>query len=336
MNEYGRKNAGTNDHQFVAGKAEQWFARLLDPDCTAVDRQAFERWRATSPAHADAYRQVEKLWATSEEAIKSDPALMVTAQRALHPPKAWFSHRWIVPASAAVAIIVVALLLVPVWLFHSHAPAGTEYRTTIGQQKTISLKDGTRIVLDTHSEVRVRYNAHTRRVDLLRGRAQFHVHANPQRPFVVHARAGTVTDIGTTFQISLEKHRVNVTLLEGRVTVFTQVDGKTRHAALAPGQQLDFNRNGAISPVHKANLELAKGWTSGKLFVHDWPLSKLLDALNRYNTTQMVIGDPSLRHLHISGVFHVNDQKTLLLALEQGWSLKAVRTDTGQIVLSRK
>ncbi len=328
------KSAGMNDRGLAIQQAEQWFARLLDSACTASDRQAFERWRRASPAHQVAYRQVEQVWSLSARAIQRDATLMALARQVRYAPAAHPRQRRILPALAAAAAITVAVLLV--WTTHQQIPAGTDYRTAVGEQRTILLNDGTHIVLDTHSEVRVRYNDRVRRVDLLRGRVQFNVRANKQRPFVVHARDGTVTDIGTRFQIDLRKSVVNVTLLEGRVAIATEADGKMRHAALAPGQQLDYGHAGAISPARPADVKLATGWTHGKLFVHDWPLWKMLAAVNRYNVTPVVIGDPSLRHLRISGVFHVHDRKMLLRVLEQGWSLKATRTPAGRIVLSRE
>lgn len=327
------RNTRTDTAGFATAKAEQWFARMLDPDCTAADRASFERWRAASPAHVAAYRRVEKLWSASDEAVKSDSDLLAMADRALSATRT--HRRWQVPVAAA-AVVLIALLVIPTWLSRHDLPRGTGYRTAIGQQRMIPLADGSSMLLDTDSDVRVRYNKHSRRVDLLHGRAQFTVHPNAARPFIVHAGTGTVTDVGTTFQVSMVGDDVNIILIEGELDIATQVDGTARHANMTSRQRLDINSDGVISPIRPANLIAAKGWTIGKLFVHDWPLPKLLKAINRYNTTRIVIGDPALDKLHISGVFHVRKPKTLLLALEQGWSLKATPAHDGRMVLSRK
>ena len=320
----------------VPDSAEQWLARLLDPDCTDADREAFERWRAASPAHASAYAEAEQLWRLSAQAIDDDPDLAAAAQRALRPSAPRRTrYRWAAAAVAVAALLVVALLVVPAWL-SPQAPAGTVYRTAIGQQRTISLKDGSHILLDTHSVVRVRYSDRIRRVDLLRGRAQFSVHGDEHWPFVVHARNGTVTALGTRFQVRLDDDKVDVTLLHGKLAIATRVDGNVRHASLISRQQLNFDRAGVIGPVQPTDMAQARGWTAGKLFVHDWRLPRLLTAMNRYSTTQLVIGDASLDKLRISGVFHVGDQQTLVQALEQGWPIEATHAADGRVVLARK
>lgn len=330
------KNTRTNDSPVAPNEAEQWLARLLDPGCTAAEREAFEQWRAASPAHASAYRQAEQLWNLSDEAIQGDPALMAAAQRAVHGPRPRSRYRWAIPALAAAALLVAALLIVPAWMSRHGTPAGADYRTAVGQRRTISLQDGSSILLDTNSEVRVHYSDATRRVDLLRGRAQFSVHGDTHWPFVVHAYNGTVTALGTRFQVMLDDDRVGVTLLHGKLAIATRTDGKVRHAYLTSRQRLDFDRAGAIGPVQPADMRLAKGWTTGKLFVHNWRLPRLLAAMNRYSSTQVVIDDPSLLDLRISGVFHVGDQKTLVLALENGWPISATRPAPDRVVLAHK
>lgn len=323
----------------AAGEAECWFVRLLEPDCPADDRLAFERWRAASPAHAAAYREVARLWTLGGEAAAGDPAIMAAARRALQPKGAGARVRWLAPVFAAAAMLVLALLVVPQGRDRrvpSPSP-GTTYATAIGQQRTVTLQDGSTIMLDTDSAVVVRYGPAVRRIDLLRGRAQFHdVHTARRWPFVVHAQGGTVTALGTEFQVQLDGNEADVTLLEGRLAIATDADGHPRHALLVARQRLEFDCSGAIGPIEPADMMAAKGWTAGKLFVHDWRLPDLLAAMNRYSTTQVSIGDAALRDLRISGVFRAGDQKTLLLVLRQGWSIRARQVSADHIVLSRR
>jgi transmembrane sensor len=316
-------------------EAEHWFVRLLDPQCSAAQRAEFERWRAADPRHASAYRDVERLWKQSEEAIK-DPAVMAAARRALQPePQARASRRWFVPVLAAAAALLLAVAL-PRWLSTPADPAGTAYTAAVGQQRTITLTDGSSILLDTDSEVVVRYSDRTRRVDLLRGQAQFSVHGNHAWPFVVHAGAGTVTAVGTHFQVRLDDQDTDVALLEGKLAIATQTpDGGMQDASLVGGQGLAFDANGQITPVHTVDMQRAQGWTRGQLFVHNWRLADLVAEMNRYSNTKLKLADPSLENIRISGVFHTSDQQTLLLLLQQGWSIRAQRISGSQIQLLR-
>jgi transmembrane sensor len=214
------------------------------------------------------------------------------------------------------------------------APAGTRYDTAIGQQRSIALPDGTMVTLDTRSSLVVRYGAHERRVDLLGGRAQFSVRANPQRPFVVHVGNGTITDIGTVFQVRTDRDCTGITLIEGELDVAARApDQAVQRVALHAGKQLWFDRSGQLSRVQPADLQAAEGWTEGKLFVHDWTLPELVAEMNRYNQLQVAIGDPALDTLRISGVFDSRDPRTMLQLLQHGWPVRVRDEGTGRVVL---
>jgi transmembrane sensor len=313
-------------------EAEQWFARLLDADCPREQRVAFERWRDADPRHAAAWRELERLWQCSAEAARH-PAVMAAARRAWRGEQD--SRRWLVPAMAAGLAALLAVVL-PRWLSGPPDPVGITYATTTGQQRTVQLTDGSSILLDTDTRLAVRYGARARRVDLLRGQAQFHVHGDHAWPFVVHAGLGTVTAVGTTFQGRTGEDATDVALLEGKLSIATRAsDGAPQQVALASGQSLSFDRSGRITPAHALDPQQAQGWTQGKLFVHDWRLPQLLAEMNRYSTTKLTIGDPSLEYIRVSGVFRTGDQSALLRMLREGWAIGARRISDAQIVLQR-
>jgi transmembrane sensor len=330
-----RRNTNSEMQLGSHDEAEHWFVRLLEPDCPADERAAFERWCAADPAHATAYRDVEQLWKQSQDAVK-DPAIMALAQRALRrEPQVRAPRRWVVPTFAVGLAALVALVVALRWPAPAD-PAGVAYATAAGQQQTVTLTDGSSILLDTDSKVVVRYSQRTRRVDLLHGQAQFTVQGNHAWPFVVHAGAGTVTAVGTQFQVRLDDQATDVALLKGKLAIAAEApDGATQDASLVGGQALAYDESGHITPVHPIDMPQAQGWTQGKLFVHDWRLPALLAEMNRYSDTKLQLGDPSLQDIRISGVFRTNDQQTLLLLLQQGWPIHAKRISATQIELLR-
>jgi transmembrane sensor len=331
-----RENANWGGRSGSQDEAEQWFARLLDRRCPPEQRAAFERWRRADPANAQAYRELELLWQLSEEAAR-DPAVMAAARRALQQEaQGRTARRWFLPALAAGLGVLVALIALPRWLSAPADPAGVAYSTTAGQQRTVQLADGSSILLDTDSRISVRYSARTRRVDLLQGQAQFSVQGNHAWPFVVHAGSGTVTAVGTQFQVRLDPADTDVALLKGKLAIATEAaDGTAQHASLVGGEGLAFDQAGHITAVHPLDLQQAQGWTQGKLFVHDWRLPQLIAEMNRYTSAKMAIGDPALKDIRISGIFRTNDQRTFLLLLQQGWAIQARQVSDTRIVLLR-
>ncbi|MBM7129897.1 FecR family protein [Dyella mobilis] len=317
-------------------EAEHWFVRLLEPNCPANERSAFEHWRTADPANAAAYREIELLWKQSEDAVK-DPAVMAAAARALRPePAERFRRHWLFPAFAAGFALLVAAVVLPRWLATPAASEGVAYATTTGQAQTVTLSDGSSILLDTDTQLTVRYDAHVRRVDLMHGQAQFSVHGNHAWPFVVHAGSGTVTAVGTRFQVRLDEHATEVALLQGKLAIAAaSPDGARQEAALVAGQGLAYDDGGHITPVHPVDVPQAQAWTQGKLFVHDWRLADLLAEMNRYSNTKLQIGDASLQDIRVSGVFNTHDQQTMLMMLQQGWPIHTKRISATQIELLR-
>ena len=318
-------------------EAECWFVRLLEPDCPPEVRAAFERWRNASVANAMAYRRVETLWRQSGDAVL-DAAVMAASRRALasEPAPRQLRRMWLTTAGFGLAALLV-VIAVPHGLPQADPP-GKRYSVQVGKAaQRVFLRDGSSILLDTGSEVVERFSDKTRRIDLLHGQAQFQVQGNKAWPFVVHAGPGTVTAVGTQFQVRLDDDRTGVILLKGRVDVATRsTDAATQSVTLDAGQQVAFDISGHLGNVQSANLERAHGWTQGKLFVHDWRLPALLAEMNRYSSTQLVIADSSLDSLHISGAFRLGDQDSLALALQAGWPVRIDRSTPGRMVLRRR
>lgn len=315
-------------------EAARWFARLLDPDCDSSERAMFERWRTSDTSNAVAYRSMEQLWTQGAE-VAERPELVAAAREALRQPKRSAPVRRLVPALALAAGVALVIALALVYWPSVQSVPPVRYATATGQQQTVRLADGSTLFLDTDTAVAVSIGKTSRRVVLERGRAQFEVHHDAARPFVVDAAGGTITDVGTTFQVGIEADDVDVVLLKGKVSVATQAAGGTRTVSLTAGEQLQYDARGAIGPVQPADTAAAEGWTHGKLFVHDWSLPRLLEEMNRYDKVKLQIADPSLRAVRVSGVFKTGDQQTLLQILHEGWSIRAEKISSTRIALSR-
>lgn len=316
-------------HVLEMDAAAAWLARLQAPDCTAAERDAFERWRAEDVRHASSFAEVERIH-EGAAALKDDPLLAAAARQARRRTgaRAALRHRmrWLaVPAAAAAVLVVVGL-------HYAMLDRATvdHYATAVGEQRTFHLSDGTELLLDTDSSLTVRYSARQREVTLEHGRAEFDVTHLPQRPFVVRAGDGVVRDIGTNFQVGYEKGVARVTLFEGDVSVSLPVLHWSTN--LQPGQQVSYRASGP-SAVQSVDPSVARSWTTGDLVFKDRPLDELVDEMNRYSKTKIRLGDGKLRNISVSGVFHAGDQNSLTQALQAGWSVRATHGPSGEIVL---
>lgn len=241
---------------------------------------------------------------------------------------------WLAPAMAVAAAVFFLGGVAALWWPELGARQDVvRYATRTGQQQAIQLQDGSGLLLDTDSVVVVRYDRRAREINLLHGRAEFRVRHDDAWPFVVSAGGGTVTDVGTTFQVGIgNRHAVNVVLLEGKVSVTTAHSKST----LTTGEALRFDRAGVVRAPHPADLQAALGWTSGDVVASGWTLPRLLDEMNRYSSTKLELGDVALRRVRVTGTFRAGDQATLLKVLESGWPIRARRLSSTRVVLLRK
>jgi transmembrane sensor len=231
---------------------------------------------------------------------------------------------------ALAAIGVVGFLLIAEF-------GSTVYETGIGKTRSIALEDGSHIMLDTSSRVRVAFSETARDVELLEGQAHFDVAKNPARPFRVRTTFAEVVAVGTSFDVAIQPSRTTVTLIEGRVNVRSVVDGpQSEHQpeSLTPGQQLDVSGDGRFLGKKPVRIASVTSWQRGSITLDDVPLSEALATLNRYSTTKIVIEDASLQSRRVSGVFVAGDVETEALVLLRFLGLRERSRSAEQIVLS--
>lgn len=319
------------------GEAETWLARLLSPECTARDRAAFEDWLAASPAHVEEYLDAERIHSLVA-LLASDDLVQAASRSAKRDARGRGGARHRRVASFAAMAASVLLVCGAVFWFaraptSAPAPSLQQYTTADGELRTVTLADGTTLLLDANSAVTTRFDAQRRVLGLERGRVQLVVAQDRQRPFVVEAGAATIRDIGTTFQVSRSGDAVNVGLIDGSVTVSVDADGAEAAAStLSPGEQVSIDA-GRLRGKRTLDIARATAWPRGDLVFQDRRLDSLLAEMNRYSRVPMRLADPALGSLTVSGVFHKADQAALLAALEHGWSIRSEHVGDREIVL---
>lgn len=302
-------------HDVLAERAARWYARLGAPDCSDAERAAFESWLAQDAAHRDAWNTVERA-ALRADMVAADPALRAMIDEALErPARAPGRRTW--AAAAALALVFGGAGTYA--LRHRDNPgeqvALQDYATRAGETRPVALADGSRVVMDGQSAIRVGLGSARRDVELVRGQALFRVARDAQRPFVVSARGYTVTALGTYFDVDLASgDGVDVALVEGKVRVERIGGGESW--VLTPGMRLALHDGRAVVSQDKA--QLATGWAEGALHFDATPLADVVLQMNRHSDHRLVL-DPRLSARTFSGVIRIDGadgEKALVEALE--------------------
>lgn len=205
------------------------------------------------------------------------------------------------------------------------------FQTETGQRATVTLPDGSRVKLDSETDMHFSDLPDERRVQLLRGRAYFEVARDRSRPFVVYAAGKTVRAIGTAFEVSMDRGELTVVLAEGKVRVEDVADAGNG-TDMTPGRQLviDTERRWTLT---NADVEKETGWTEGRLiFMHD-PLSEAVAEMNRYSTRKLTFRDGTIPDREIVGVFSAGDVDGFIKALELNGIAKQESSTNDEIIL---
>ena len=122
------------------------------------------------------------------------------------------------PVFAAAAVAFAVVIGGAVWWQANRYPL---YSTDIGERRSITLADGSTVDLNARSKLRIEFSSAERRVELLNGQALFQVAKDKHRPFIVHSGDATVRAVGTQFDVYRKDSGTTITVLEGRVAVYS-------------------------------------------------------------------------------------------------------------------
>lgn len=240
------------------------------------------------------------------------------------------------PRKSRTPVVAGALLvLVGVGLFWTDPSYRVEqYTSAIGERRVLDLADGSRVVLDSGTQVEVSWHLRSRRVELNAGQALFDISKTVFRPFQVDAGAARVTVLGTLFNVAREEKAVHVALLRGSVDVQSITD-PAQQRRLIPGQQLAV-LNGQLQPTDNADTSRVLAWQDRKLVFSRTPLSQAIAQIQRYRQAPIRLDDPGLADLPISGVFKTDNVEDLLDLLPHILPLTLARDADGTLHLMHR
>lgn len=271
------------------------------------------------PVIAEARRYAYR-WARTRRRIASFKAIIVGPRPAL------------VFAAIPLAVAGAGLLS----LMMQRAPDVIE--TGDREIRTNILSDGSTVMLNTNSRVRVAFTEQSRTITLLAGEAHFEVAKDPLRPFLVRADHTEVVAVGTVFDVAKSPTETKVTLIEGHVDVRAVAEGESNARLidrLQPAQQLALAQDGHVLAKTTARVEDVTAWQHGLVVLDDVPLGEALAQINRYSAPKIAMSDPTLAMIRVSGVFRSGDTKAFIAAVERYFGLKG-RWDSERSVVLEK
>jgi transmembrane sensor len=314
---------------------------LQSGNVTEREKLAFQRWLGENDAHRSAFDRIESLW-TDLDQLRGKPfppleqALEYWQAKGPRPAQQSCSRRPLFRLSMALAAMLAVVIVGTYWWTFLRTEV-FDLHTATGEQRTVTLPDGSTITLNTNTSATVRVSGMERRVVLKEGEIWLAVAHETRRPFEVVAGNGTIRDIGTQFTIRKLSDRVTVTVMEGLVEVNAHAahSGEGGPHIVAKGHQLWYADDGQVSMVESVDAQAVAAWVQGKLVFGAMSLAEVLREVGRYRNDRIQIVDPSLADLKVSGVFHSRDLDGFLQALEHAVPVKATRVNQQLVILEQ-
>ncbi len=332
-------------------EAAAWRAHLAEANQESTS--AFETWLTAHEGNRQAWDRVRQTWDLFGEQATS-PELLDLRRRALGQVRVMSRQRWLarpsVDRSRWVAIAASLMVLSVFGIATLYFLGADTYRTAAGERRVVTLSDGSKIQLDSLTELSVDYSKRARELKLTKGQARFDVAHDVERPFSVLAAGRKVIATGTAFNIDLFNRNLLVTLIEGKIAILPQASAIPRAATateskaqpsnakpsdapakIAPaarvveleaGQRFAVSESGAIR-VEPANVQQATAWQSGQLVFENEPLSSVIARVNRYAMHSVIMADETVASLHISGVFNTRDVDGFISTITHYLPIKA-------------
>lgn len=354
-----KANLQDAERNIVSEQAAKWLSEL--PGSSARERAEFVTWLKQSPGHVeeflfaaaalktlsqsrptgDANAQIEAIVAEALAAkagnvVPFEQTSRGVPQDASSPPRALTSAA----RRTRIALAFAALLgSVAVGLFWSPSLMSFLGRdaiaTSVGEQRTIRLADGSVVYLNARSRIHVSYSDAARDVELLEGEAVFKVEQDASRPFRVHSGDAVVQAVGTQFNVYRRAAGTVVSVIEGKVEVrsgdtVTSMQAPDTHQSSPPvqgqpvrtllvaaGEQASIASGGELLKYDEPHVAAAVAWRERRLVFDADRLEDIAAEFARYSPRLIRLEDRAAREKRITGTFEADDPGSLVLFLER-------------------
>ena len=316
-------------------------ARYFAGEAAEEDRRVVERWAAEDEGHRRLVRHLERIWEASEEPrddglrdpldLEANWAEVIEMAAAGDdsggvPPRPLRLDRasarrarspWPSGLRVLVAVVAVVAVLGGAWALRevgrgvgaAEAPRAEplfrEVVTEPGQRARIELADGTGVLLNVDSRLRIAatFNGEDREVTL-QGEAYFDVAPDPASPFIVRTEQAAVEVRGTAFGVTAypAERAARVAVAEGAVLLRPAPPAARDTVRLQEGQ-LAFVSESATDVREGADLDPYLAWTEGRLVFEAAPFEEVMQALERWYGLRVELAAPARGVGRLSGSF---------------------------------
>jgi len=286
----------------VAEQAVHWLLEMQQGTLNPRQQLAWQQWLEAHSEHQRAWDQIQRV----NQRLRGMPSPL--AHATLNAPTS-NSRR-----QALKLLLILGAGSAAAWSLRQQPilpPLTADYRSPVGQRRTVQLADGSQLQLNTGSAVDVHFDSQQRLIRLLEGEIQLTARAGAT-PLRVLTGQGLLSSQAARLNVRQFNDHTQLAVLDGHVDVMpNHYSGPPLSVAAA--HQVNFTRKGWDSP--RPTDANSGAWADGMLVAAHMRLADFLAELARYRRGQLNC-DPQVANLLLSGSYPLDDSERILDLLE--------------------
>ena len=214
------------------------------------------------------------------------------------------------------------------------------YETAYGETKTVELPDGSKVTLNTNSNIRIKHawNTESPREVWLDGEAFFKVtHQDNNQKFVVHTEDKVDVEVlGTEFDVLKRENETEVFLKSGKVRLTAPQESGNQEVIMKPGELVVFkNKHLEVQTAIPKDTVKAIEWTKNRLVFDNITVEEMIVRLREMYGLEVEVSEKELLNKRIWGTAPINNVDVLFLGLSKTFDWKINRQDKKVFISKR-
>ncbi|MEM0910322.1 MAG: FecR domain-containing protein [Pseudomonadota bacterium] len=342
--------------QEIINRAHEWRLLIEDGEPTDAEQKNFLRWMEQDPLHSQMYERASLMWKAINEVpdyelAQANPQIHVM-QQFIYWCKSIIAFNTPYKKPIIYGGMSIASLMLAIFYLSYESPQSPSsedfrqsYSSQIAQPLTVTLPDGSNMILGPASSATVFFSNQNRNVKLANGVAYFDVVKDTDREFEVSVDNLRVSVVGTEFNVDKRKTRVIVSVAEGVVdlkfpyVLNEQKTGVINQKTVIAGQRMVASESKGLEGVSSVSRDKIGGWRNNTLIYQGATLAEFVADANRYSVTPIVIDEgqnASISDLRITGAFDSQNIDSILDSLTRIHPITIDRSIQGKITLTSK
>lgn len=297
------------------GTHEHSIACYLNGQLSESEEDQLLAWIKESEANKKLFFEIKDSWEASTKTQDNTQTELLRFYQNQAQKKSGFHLTWWKQIATVAAILVVGLLVGTFVIqqnsLNSHL---SSYTVPLGSKSNIVLSDGTRISLNSGSQLTIGkdFSPSNRKI-ALDGEAYFEVQSDQDHPFIVKTKNFDVQVTGTRFNISsyADEPFSSASLVEGKVTVKTSIN---EEFDLTPGRKIFVNQQSGSAHFDDFDEQAEIAWKDNQFIFKDITFPELIRKLERWYDVKVYYTDERLNALKYNGKF--KNQETIWQVLD--------------------